>query len=87
MIAAKVQVRRAGVADAADVARLVDVLLAELSGGPSRYEARLETAKRVLPLNGRAFGFLALDQQKSDGGDDARGERRHLRRRHVRCHY
>lgn len=53
-------VRRADVRDAPQVARFVDALLAELSATPPKYDLRLATARRLLALQDRIFGFLAL---------------------------
>jgi GNAT superfamily N-acetyltransferase len=58
-----VLIRRAAVEDALQVARFVDALLMELSGAASKFEARLATAKHLLTLQDRIFGFLALQQQ------------------------
>ncbi len=60
-------IRRATVRDAPGVSRLVDALLMELSGLPSRYEERLQTAKQLLALQDRIFGFLAVEQEEPIG--------------------
>ena len=39
----------------------------ELSGAASKFEARLATAKHLLTLQDRIFGFLALQQQQPIG--------------------
>jgi len=57
-----IAIRRADGEDAAPVARLVDALLIELSGSPSRYDERLAAASRPLGLANRIFGFLAFEQ-------------------------
>jgi GNAT superfamily N-acetyltransferase len=60
-------VRRADGGDAALVARLVDALLIELGGSPSRYDERLAAAGRLLGLHNRIFGFLAFEQEEPLG--------------------
>jgi GNAT superfamily N-acetyltransferase len=59
-------VRRASLRDTPVVARLVDALLIELSGAPSRYEERLATANRVLALDG-VYAFLGFEQNRPIG--------------------
>lgn len=61
-------VRRADIDDAPAVARLVDALLIELSGSPSRYDARLATATQLLADRDRSFGFLAVEQSNKPVG-------------------
>jgi GNAT superfamily N-acetyltransferase len=56
-------IRRADPTDASAVARLVDALLTELSGSPSRYAERLATAHRLLAERERIFGLLAIEEQ------------------------
>jgi GNAT superfamily N-acetyltransferase len=60
-------VRRADKSDAPVVVRLVDALLVELSGSPSRYEERLATAQRLLADRVSIFGFLAIEEQHPVG--------------------
>lgn len=60
-------IRRAGAADASTVAGFVDALLVELSGAPSRPEARLRTATELLAGDDRVFGFLAFDGETPVG--------------------
>ena len=59
-----VSIRRATVRDAVYVGRFVDALLMELSGSPSRYDERVETANRLLALGDRIFGFLAFEREE-----------------------
>jgi GNAT superfamily N-acetyltransferase len=60
-------IRRADKSDAPVVVRLVDALLVELSGSPSRYEERLATAQRLLAERETIFGFLAIEEQHPVG--------------------
>jgi GNAT superfamily N-acetyltransferase len=60
-------VRRTDEGDAAPIARLVDALLTELSGSPSRYDERLAAARHLLGLHNRIFGFLALERDDPVG--------------------
>src|SRR5215813_15187820 len=60
-------IRRADKVDAAPIARLVDALLSELSGSPSRYDERLAAASHLLSLHNRVFGFLAFELQQPVG--------------------
>ncbi|MBR0664941.1 GNAT family N-acetyltransferase [Roseomonas hellenica] len=53
-------IRPASAADAGIVAGFVDALLVELSGAPSRPEARLRMAAELLAGDDRVFGFLAF---------------------------
>jgi ribosomal protein S18 acetylase RimI-like enzyme len=62
-----VLVRRAALADTPCVARFVDALLVELSGSSSRYDERLTTTNRLLALQDRVLGFLALEQEEPIG--------------------
>ena len=59
-----VSIRRATVRDVVYVGRFVDALLMELSGPPSRYDERVETADRLLALRDRIFGFLAFQSEE-----------------------
>ena len=60
-------IRRADKVDAAPAARLVDALLSELSGSPSRYDERLAAASHLLSLDNRVFGFVAFALQQPVG--------------------
>ena len=60
-------IRRADKVDAAPIARLVDALLSELSGSPSRYDERLAAASHLLSLDNRVFGFVAFALQQPVG--------------------
>lgn len=60
-------IHRAGAAEAGIVAGFVDALLAELSGAPSRQEARLRIAAELLAGDNRVFGFLAFDGETPVG--------------------
>lgn len=60
-------IRRADKVDAAPIARLVDALLSELSGSPSRYDERLAAASHLLSLHNRVFGFVAFELQQPVG--------------------
>ncbi len=62
-----ISVRRANTQDGPVVGRLVDALLVELSGNPSKFEERAATASRLLAMEDRIFGFLALDSARSVG--------------------
>ena len=77
-------IRRADKVDAAPIARLVDALLSELSGSPSRYDERLATASHLLSLHNRVFGFVAFELQQPVGVIILSEKRLHLRGRHVR---
>jgi hypothetical protein len=46
---------------------MVDSLLMELSGSPSRYDERLEAAREVLSLDDWVFAFLAWADQEAVG--------------------
>lgn len=63
----RAMIRRADTSDAPVVVRLVDALLVELSGSPSRYEERLATAHRLLSEREHIFGFLAIEEQHPVG--------------------
>ncbi|WP_207553682.1 GNAT family N-acetyltransferase, partial [Teichococcus deserti] len=60
--------RRAIPADAESVGALVDALLMELAGIPSRRDARVEAAARLLALSDCVFGVLAVDDDGQDIG-------------------
>jgi GNAT superfamily N-acetyltransferase len=62
-----VLVRPATVGDASCVADLVDALLVELSGASSKCHERLITARHLLTLSNRIFGFIALDREEPVG--------------------
>lgn len=62
-----VLVRCAALADTPCVARFVDALLVELSGSSSKYDERLTTTNRLLALQDRVLGFLALEQEEPIG--------------------
>ena len=76
-------IRRADKVDAAPIARLVDALLSELSGSPSRYDERLASASRLLSLHDRVSASSPLSCS-SLLALYSFGKRLHLRRRHVR---
>lgn len=56
-----IAIRRAIADDTPTVARLVDALLVELSGTPSKYDQRLETAERLLAAESDVHGLLAFE--------------------------
>ncbi|MFA7668435.1 MAG: GNAT family N-acetyltransferase [Burkholderiaceae bacterium] len=59
-----ITIRQATIEDASIVAHFVDLLLCELSGGPSRLAERQDTTAQLLKQGDKVAGFLA-----HDGGD------------------
>ena len=57
----------ASLGDAPMVARLVDALLVELTGTPSRYEDRLASAQNLLANGGSGNAILAFDEGQPIG--------------------
>ena len=77
-------IRRADKVDAAPIARLVDALLSELSGSPSRYDERLAATSHLLKPGKSGLRLSRLRVAAAYWRYYSFGKRLHLCGRHVR---